>query len=88
MPAGANWCQLVPAGANWCQLVPTGANWCQYAFSDLLQIGSKFGHEVIISKVPRLSTRLSHFDDDEYDDDDDGDDDGDDDDGFEGCPPG
>ena len=34
----------------------------------------------ITSKVPRLSTRLSHFDDDEYDDDDDGDDDGDDDD--------
>ena len=35
----------------------------KYAFSDLLQIGSKFGllmHD-ITSKVPKLATRLSHI---------------------------
>ena len=35
----------------------------KYAFSDLFQIGSKFGHLMhdISSKVPKLATRLSHI---------------------------
>ncbi len=35
----------------------------KYAFSDLLQIGSKVGHLVhdIISKVPKLANMLSHI---------------------------
>merc|ERR1712148_6213 len=44
-------------------VVPLAMFSLKCAFSDLLQIGSKFGHLVhdITSKVPKLATRLSHI---------------------------